>query len=120
MDDQSLPVTAHQMGESPNCEVNPSTQDIQCDTFGGLVHVEWDDQAPVTPLGQLVFFAQFLKTCNLFDPWVKDCPLDYRSPNAPTKNDVLGTLFAAVSRASFTAQPWSASRHRATTPTRPR
>ena len=45
MDDKSLPVTALQTGELSNCETNHSkTHDIQCDTFAGLVHVEWDDQ----------------------------------------------------------------------------
>ena len=97
MDDHPLSPITHPMGECPNRESIPSkTQDMHCDTFAGLVHVEWDDQAPITPIGQLVFFSQFLKTCNLFAPWVKDCPLEYRSPNAPSKEDVLGTLLLAV------------------------
>ena len=97
MDNQLPSVTTHPTGERPTYESNSSkSQDIQCDTFAGLVHVEWDDQSPVTPIGQLVFFSQFLKTCHLFAPWVKDCPLEYRSPNAPSKEDVLGTLLLAV------------------------
>ena len=93
MDDHQLPLTTHPMGECVHRESDPKkTQDMQCDTFAGLVHVEWDEQAPITPIGQLVFFSQFLKTCNLFGPWVKECPLEYRSPNAPSKEDVLGTL----------------------------
>ncbi len=97
MDEQSLSATTHPLGELPSCETTEQkTNDIQCDTFAGLVRVEWDDQAPVTSIGQLVFFVQFLKTCNLFEPWIKDCPLEYRSPNAPSKNDVLGTLLLAV------------------------
>jgi hypothetical protein len=96
MDDHALVETTHPMGE-PDNDVNSSKkQNIQCDTFAGLVHVEWDDQAPVTPMGQLVFFTQFLKTCDLFGPWVRDCPLEYTSPNAPSKADVLGTLLLAV------------------------
>jgi hypothetical protein len=27
----------------------------------------------------------------VFDALVADCPLDYKSPNAPNKRDVLGT-----------------------------
>lgn len=27
-------------------------------------------------------FIQFLKTADLFGPWVQDCPLHYSSPNA--------------------------------------
>lgn len=97
MDEHHLPTNTHPTGENPIHVSNPQKiQEIQCDTFAGLVHVEWDDQAPVTPIGQLVFFSQFLKTCNLFAPWVKDCPLEYKSPNAPSKEDVLGTLLLAV------------------------
>jgi hypothetical protein len=69
---------------------------VAIDTLGGRVHVEWDPQAPVTPMGQLVFFTQFLKTADLFDPWVAECPLCYTSPNAPEVRDVLGTNFLSV------------------------
>ena len=101
MEDDHTPSTTHPMGEPSNLESNAqkskkSIEKIQCDTFAGLVHVEWDEQAPITPIGQLIFFAQFLKTCQLFAPWVKDCPLHYSSPNSPSKEDVLGTLLLAV------------------------
>ncbi len=69
---------------------------LKVDTMGGLVHVEWDLQAPVTPMGQLVFFADFLKTTELFDPWIEQCPVTYTSPNAPSKRDVLGSIFLSV------------------------
>ena len=55
------------------------------DTYGGRVHVEWDPTAAVTPLGQLPFFADFLKQSGLFDAWVSDSPLRYVSPNAPSE-----------------------------------
>lgn len=70
--------------------------ELSCDTYAGIVHVEWDTQAPVTPIGQLVFFIQFLKTCDLFGSWTKDCPLTYRGPRGPAIVDVLGTIFLAV------------------------
>ena len=86
MEDLPLLTTAHPLGELFNDDVSHlKNEDIQCDTFSGLVHVEWDEQAPVTPMGQLVFFTQFLKTCNLYGPWVQECPLKYTSPNAPSK-----------------------------------
>lgn len=69
---------------------------LPVETFGGLIHVEWDPQAAVTPLGQLMFFIDFLKTAELFEPWVEDCPLHYTSPNAPSKRDVLGTTLLSV------------------------
>jgi hypothetical protein len=58
--------------------------------------VEWDPLAPVTPFGQLVFFAQFLATSGLYSKWVAACPLHYRSGNAPKVRDVLGTAVLAV------------------------
>ena len=76
-------------------------RDIACeavtvDTFGGTVHVEWDPDAAVTPLGHLAFFAEYLTVSGRFDALVADCPLFYRSPNAPSKRDVLGTVLLSV------------------------
>lgn len=86
----------HPQGE--HAEVDPRREDapVAVDTFGGRVHVEWDPQAPVTPLGQLPFFIEYLRLGGLFDPWVADCPLAYTSPNAPKVRDVLGTVLLAV------------------------
>ena len=50
----------------------------------------------VDPLGQLPFFIEFLKTADLFDALVADCPLRYSSPNAPKKRDVLGTTMLSI------------------------
>jgi hypothetical protein len=66
------------------------------DSFAGAVHVEWDPAAALTPLGQLPFFIDFLKTSGLFDAFVVDCPLRYSSPNAPRKRDVLGTTMLSM------------------------
>ena len=59
---------------------------LVADTFDGKIHIEWDPQAQVTPLGQLPFFIQYLKMGHLFEPWVDDCPLRYASNNAPKKS----------------------------------
>ena len=83
---------AHPGGEQPSVEEWSAV----ADTFGGRVHVEWDAAEPVTPLGQLPFFIEFLKQGGLFDGWVADCPLWFSSPNAPRKRDVLGTLLLSV------------------------
>jgi hypothetical protein len=69
---------------------------IVVDTFGGRVHVEWDPQAAVTPLGQLPFFIEFLKVSGLFEHFIAGCPLEYTSPNAPSVRDVLGTLMLSI------------------------
>jgi hypothetical protein len=66
------------------------------DTMGGRMHVRWDESAQATPNGQLVFFAEFLASTGVFDQWVQSCPLKYDSPNAPGKQEVLGTLMLAI------------------------
>ena len=66
------------------------------ETYGGTVRLRWDPAAAVTAFGQMPYFIEFLKTAGLFEDWVEDCPLDYRSPNAPAKRDVLGTLLLSV------------------------
>ena len=50
----------------------------------------------MTPLGQLPFFTEYLKVSGLFDPWVEDCPLQWTSPDAPKKRDVLGTVVPSI------------------------
>jgi hypothetical protein len=69
---------------------------VDVDSFCGSVHVEWDHEAAMTPLGQLPFFIHFLKTSGLFDALIADCPLRYVSPNAPGKRDVLGTAMLSM------------------------
>jgi hypothetical protein len=86
----------HLEGDSQLVDSKSAMGPFPLDTYGGRVHVEWDPEGAVTPLGQLSFFIDFLKTAELFDPWVSDCPLDYVSPNAPKKRDVLGTIFMSV------------------------
>ena len=69
---------------------------VDLDSFFGPVRIEWDHEAAMTPLGQLPFFIDFLKTAGLFDALVADCPLRYLSPNAPSKRDVLGTAMLSM------------------------
>lgn len=74
----------------------PAEGPVAVDTFGGRIHVEWDPTAAVTPLGQLPFFTDYLQVSGLFDPWVEQCPVQWTSPNAPTKRDVLGTAVLSI------------------------
>src|ERR1700739_4403570 len=83
------------VGEQPVVEKRP-VGPVVADTFAGRIHVEWDNSATVTPLGQLPFFIEYLKQGGLFDGWVADCPLHYTSPKAPNKRDVLGTVLLSV------------------------
>ena len=41
----------HPLGEAINGALVPVTGPVAVDTFGGRIHVEWDPQAAVTPLG---------------------------------------------------------------------
>lgn len=87
---------AHPAGEGKKSKNLPELGLIPVDTFGGRIHVKWDSQASLTPLGQLAFFIEFLKTSGLFDDWVEQCPLVFSSPNAPSKRDILGTILLSV------------------------
>ncbi|CAN5390836.1 hypothetical protein BH10PSE19_BH10PSE19_15640 [soil metagenome] len=95
-----LPQPVNPMGELPDAlnkqNLLNKNVSLAVDTFGGRIHVEWDPQAAVTPLGQLAFFIEFLKLGNLFDPFVEECPLQFTSPNAPSNRDILGTLLLSV------------------------
>jgi len=86
----------HPVGEQPLVDRLSESEPVAVETFGGRVHVEWDSQAPVTMLGQLPFFIEYLQVSGLFDPFVADCPLVYRSPNAPDKRDILGTVLLSI------------------------
>jgi hypothetical protein len=84
------------MGEAISAENERCNAPIAVDTFDGKIHVEWDPTAAVTPIGQLPFFIQFLKVSGLFERWVEQSPLRYRSNNAPQKRDVLGSFLLSI------------------------
>src|SRR4051794_8604539 len=94
MDDPAL-LPAHRVGEQSLVE-RADDHPIPVDTYAGRIHIEWDPEAPITPMGQMAFFIAFLKTSGLFDSLVAACPLHYRSPNAPSRRDVLGTALLSV------------------------
>src|SRR5260370_39209471 len=86
------------MGEIKDGQIaalKPAVEPMVVDTLGARMHVCWDESSHATPNGQLVFFAEFLRAAGVFDEWVRACPLEYRSGNAPGKRDVLGTLLLA-------------------------
>jgi Transposase DDE domain group 1 len=85
----------HPLGETRNEELTvPGSSAV--DTFGGKVFVRWDPDASVTGFGPVAYFIEFLKTNGLWERWVQDCPLHYTSPNAPPKEDILGTVMLSV------------------------
>ena len=89
-----LPV--HPEGESNVPSLTDVTAPIEVDTFDGKVQVDWDPDTKVTALGQLPFFIQFLKLGQRFDPWIGACPLAYKSNNASSTRDILGSIFLSV------------------------
>jgi Transposase DDE domain group 1 len=94
-DDKGL-IRIHPEGE-PQIEEIPAVETpLSLDTFAGKVQFRWVPEAEVSSLGQMPFFIEYLKTSGVFEDWVKDCPLQYTSPNAPHKLDVLGTILLSV------------------------
>jgi len=88
-------ISAHPAGEQPVVE-SIVAGPVPVDTYAGRIDVDWDPDAAVTPLGQLPFFIEYLKQAGLFDGWVTGCPIQYASPNAPPKRDLLGTVLLSV------------------------
>jgi hypothetical protein len=66
------------------------------DTPGGRYFAEFDDGAPVTREGQLIFFAQFLHTAGLWERFVRGTPLAYTGNRGSAVVDVLGTAVLSI------------------------
>src|SRR3954447_12635993 len=88
-------LSVHQTGEAGE-EILAEKGASAVDTFGGKVFVRWDPDANVTGFGPAAYFVEFLKTNGLWERWVEDCPLHYTSPNAPPKQDILGTVMLSM------------------------
>ncbi len=59
-------------------------------TASGPLKVRWDGKGQSTAFGQMVFFIEFLTATALFDKWVEDCPLEYKSPNGSSRRGSSG------------------------------
>lgn len=95
MPENSAVKSVHLSGEGAN-EGLTVPRPSAVDTFGGKVFVRWDPDASVTGFGPAAYFIEFLKANGLWERWVQDCPLHYTSPNAPPKEDILGTVMLSV------------------------
>ncbi len=91
MDDKCLGLPVHPLGEVEKSGADLIDQGKALDTLGGKIFVRWDADAAVTAFGQVTYFIEFLKVNGLWQKWVTECPLNYRSGNAPPKQDILGT-----------------------------
>jgi hypothetical protein len=87
------------MGESKLRRAKREEMQMSCagvQTAGGRVQVRWESESAATPMGQLAYFIEFLTLTGLWSRWQAGCPLNYTSPNAPSKADVLGTWMLSV------------------------
>ncbi len=86
------------MSQSTEIEAKTTQPRIQgrIATDSCTVHWDFNEYSPITLHGHLPFFSQFLHAGNLFSDWVGDCPLAYKSNNAPSVRDVLGTAMLSV------------------------
>jgi hypothetical protein len=66
------------------------------DTPGGRFYAEWDDQAPVTREGQLIFFFQFLQAGGRWEEFLRACPLHYTGNRGSGATNVMGTVLLSV------------------------
>jgi len=97
MEDVPAEIATHPQGEVERREEGDVLEPSRAvETFGGKVFVRWDPEAAVTAFGPVTYFIEFLKSNELWQQWVKDCPLSYSSPNAPPKEDILGTVLLSV------------------------
>lgn len=96
MSDEKALMKVHPEGERQTEEIPAAERVTSLDTFAGKIQIKWAPEGSVSSLGLMPFFIEFLKTSGLFEAWVKDCPLEYTSPNAPQKLDVLGTILLSV------------------------
>jgi hypothetical protein len=87
------------MGETKQRDLVSQQQVVEAlglETANGRLKVRWDGNGQATALGQMAFFIEFLTITGLFDQWVADCPLDYKSPNGSSQRDILGTWLLSI------------------------
>lgn len=95
MSDGKGGIELHPLGEYEGMLSQPVLEGL-LDTYGGRIRVEWDPSAKVTAFGPLSYFIHFLKTSGLWEEWVKLCPLQFASNNAPSKEKILGTILLSI------------------------
>jgi hypothetical protein len=81
----------HPAGERSIASPTSQNDTFPIDTAGGLYHVRWESDPKVSANGGMAHFAHFLQVSQVFDEWVKECPLSYGSNRAHDVRDILGT-----------------------------
>lgn len=64
--------------------------------LAGRYRCDGKEDAGVSMYGPLTYFVEFLKVSGVWERFVEECPLQYTSRNAPTKNEILGTILFSV------------------------
>ncbi len=54
------PNKMHPTGEQVLAQKTAVCQAVEVETYAGKLHIEWNPEAAVTPMGQLPFFIEFL------------------------------------------------------------
>jgi hypothetical protein len=91
-----MPTLEKVLSGHPGGEVKKEHLPWPIDTPGGRYWAEFDDQAPVTREGQLIFFAQFLHLSGRWERFVGRAPLRYTGNRGSAVVDVLGTAVLSV------------------------
>ena len=60
------------------------------------MYVRWEEDPGISGHGLLTYFIEFLHVSGLWEEFVAQCPLRYTSPNAPSKEEILGTTLVSV------------------------
>jgi hypothetical protein len=95
MDATASLICANPAGESKNApQYPPETWPL--DTPGGRYYAEWDDKAPVTRDGQLIFFFQFLQAGGRWQEFLRECLLHYTGNRGSGALNVMGTVLLSV------------------------
>lgn len=87
--------TLHLSGEA-NEEPDAYPAPHRVETPGGTVQVRWEEDPGISAHGMMTYFLEFLFISGIWEEFVKQCPLSYSSPNAPTKAEILGTILCGV------------------------
>ena len=95
MDAPATLICSNPAGELKNAPEYPAGS-WPLDTPGGRFYAEWDDQAPVTREGQLIFFFQFLQAGGRWEEFLRECPLHYTGNRGSGATNVMGTVLLSV------------------------
>ena len=85
------PKPASPMGGLSEMKKAPMSVTLEVDSFDGKIMLNGNRKLRPLQWGNQLFYP-VLKTGHLFEPWIDDCPLIYKSPNAPQKVDVPGSI----------------------------